>query len=256
MECNKCNLCVYTQKQMTAQGPNDASVVIVSHMPSHVDTMVGGPLTGLQELIESECYKCIYFYKCYGYFLRNRPSIEWNKECVGYLLGSNNMQPSYEQAVFNTGGQMFDRFLHDLMIDRKTLKITTALKCCTPGGRAPMTSEIDNCREQLMWDIFGKPAQGEGTNEGNVKPKVIVALGELATYAVLGAMVEDYGEVDFNGIKLLSTYNPEAIIRLNRMRIKQAQQSNPKEQESTALIKGRSKHLKATLIKAKEYSNV
>lgn len=242
MKCDKCNLQLFTCNQVQPQGNIFGFIFIVAPSPSFVDSLTGIPLCGLQELLDSKCRTCVKFNKCFGYFFSNRPSSEWSVGCTGYEGEAyNNIASSDAQSAFNTGGQLIDRYLNSLNIVRSDIYITTAMKCYTPGGRPPTTLELETCRNTLLAEL------------SEVKPQIVVALGELALYAITKTMDEEYkeqppGEWPFH---IIPTYSPDAIVRLKRAQMKMEKQSNPKSVEFLNLIKSRTKHIKDSLIKAK-----
>ncbi len=244
MDCNQCNLKLFTCKQIKSVGNVLGFITIITSSPSYVDSLTGIPLCGLQELLDSGCRTCKKFTKCFGYFFSNRPSSEWATTCTGFEGEMyNNIASSYDQTAFNTGGQIIDRYLNDLGMNRGDLYITSAIKCYTPGGRPPTISEIENCRHHLLIEL------------DTAKPDIVVTLGELALYAVTGVMDEDYKEIPKEAgqwpFHIIPTYNPDAVVRLNRARIKMEKQNNPKTQDFINIIKSRTRHIKDSLAKAK-----
>ncbi|MEM7158412.1 MAG: uracil-DNA glycosylase [Myxococcota bacterium] len=66
------------------------------------------------------------------------------------------------------GGQLLNRWLHDLELRREDVYIANVLKCRPPGNRDPRPQEVDRCSPFLQAQIR------------SIAPKVIVALGRHA----------------------------------------------------------------------------
>ncbi|MCA1737793.1 MAG: uracil-DNA glycosylase [Actinobacteria bacterium] len=71
-------------------------------------------------------------------------------------------------------GMLVDRLLSSVGLEREEVYLTTLLKCRPPEGRSPKPAEINACRPYLMAQLAA------------VDPKVVVALGELASRSLTG----------------------------------------------------------------------
>ncbi len=73
-------------------------------------------------------------------------------------------------------GMLLDRLLFSLDLGRESVYLTTLVKCRTPGAlpRAPKPAEVNTCRPYLMSQLSA------------VDPKVVLALGDLASRALTG----------------------------------------------------------------------
>jgi len=102
-------------------------------------------------------------------------------------------------------GQLLDRVLAEVGLDRSGVAVTNTLKCRPPGNRLPARAELDRCRGWLE-------RQAE-----LVDPRLVVALGLTATRWWLGRSVSlgaSRGRVhDIGGRAVLPTYHPSAAIR-------------------------------------------
>lgn len=71
-------------------------------------------------------------------------------------------------------GMLLDRLLSSVGLEREGVYLTTLVKCKPPEGRAPKPSEINACRPYLLSQLAA------------VDPKVVVAMGNLASRALTG----------------------------------------------------------------------
>lgn len=103
-------------------------------------------------------------------------------------------------------GQLLDRMLAAIRLDRKSnCYIANIVKCRPPMNRTPMSDEAAACSGFLQAQIH------------ILKPKLILAMGRTA---VQNLMKTDAGInalrgkwLDLNGIPLLATYHPSAVLR-------------------------------------------
>lgn len=101
-------------------------------------------------------------------------------------------------------GQLLDRMLATVGLDRTQCTICNVLKCKPPGNRDPLPDEIDSCRPYLEAQI------------AFIKPRVIVTLGNFATRFVLGKQVSISKvrgqKFDAFGAKVIPTFHPAAVL--------------------------------------------
>jgi uracil-DNA glycosylase family 4 len=73
-------------------------------------------------------------------------------------------------------GMLLDRLLNSLELGRERVYLTTLVKCRPPGSppRAPRPSEVSACRPYLVTQLAA------------VDPKVVVAMGDLASRVLTG----------------------------------------------------------------------
>ncbi|MBD0354270.1 MAG: uracil-DNA glycosylase [Rubrobacteraceae bacterium] len=73
-------------------------------------------------------------------------------------------------------GMLLDRLLNSLELGRERVYLTTLVKCRPPGSppRPPRPSEVSACRPYLVTQLVA------------VDPKVVVALGDLASRVLTG----------------------------------------------------------------------
>lgn len=102
-------------------------------------------------------------------------------------------------------GQLLDKILAAIQLSRKQVYIANILKCRPPGNRDPLSDEMAQCFPYLLEQIR------------LIKPKLICALGRIAAQGVLDTKTP-LGKLrcswhDFNGIPLMVTYHPAALLR-------------------------------------------
>jgi len=102
-------------------------------------------------------------------------------------------------------GQLLDKILQAINLDRERVYICNIVKCRPPGNRVPVETEISQClpylRKQLQL----------------IDPAFIVCLGRTAAQALLGtssSLSLLRGKVyDYAAAKVLVTYHPAALLR-------------------------------------------
>jgi uracil-DNA glycosylase len=102
-------------------------------------------------------------------------------------------------------GQLLDRILASIELDRTSCYIANAVKCRPPGNRVPSQDETDAC----SWVL---DAQMEA-----MRPGVILALGATAAARLLGlrtSIGQARGiEHSLGGVPVIVTYHPAALLR-------------------------------------------
>lgn len=105
-------------------------------------------------------------------------------------------------------GQLLDKLLGEIGLDRTNAAIVNVLKCRPPGNRDPLPDEIDACRPWLEAQI------------GHMRPRVIVTLGNFATRFILE---EPIGITKARGRRyrrrnafVIPTFHPAAALRGGR----------------------------------------
>ncbi len=102
-------------------------------------------------------------------------------------------------------GKLLTDILKAIEFDREDIFICNILKCRPPENRNPLPGEIMNCEPYLFKQLE------------LIKPKMILALGTFAGQTLLKSK-EPLGKLrgsfhEYNGIKLLVTYHPAALLR-------------------------------------------
>ena len=102
-------------------------------------------------------------------------------------------------------GQLLNKMLAAIQLDRQDVYICNVLKCRPPDNRTPMPDEVEKCSPYLEQQI------------ALVKPVLIGALGLSAAQALLktkASMGSMRGKrFEYRGIPLIATYHPAALLR-------------------------------------------
>lgn len=105
-------------------------------------------------------------------------------------------------------GQLLDRLMGEIGLDRSSCAIVNVLKCRPPNNRDPQPDEIESCTPHLHAQL------------AYMQPKVIVTLGNFATKFILQSQV---GITKARGRKYLvrgsvvvPTFHPAAALRGGR----------------------------------------
>ncbi|MEN2986097.1 MAG: uracil-DNA glycosylase [Thermodesulfovibrionaceae bacterium] len=123
--------------------------------------------------------------------------------------------PGYEEDLegkpfIGEAGKLLSRLIEKMGFRREDVYITNAVKCHPPLNRDPSEEEIKSCLNYLQKEIE------------LISPKVIMALGKVATYALLGTKgkLKDLqiskvrGKVFyFNKIPVIPTFHPAYLLR-------------------------------------------
>jgi DNA polymerase len=111
-------------------------------------------------------------------------------------------------AFVGAAGQLLDRLLGEIGLDRSRAAIVNVIKCRPPGNRDPLPDEIETCRPYL-------DAQIE-----HMRPKVIVTLGNFATRYILempiGITRARGHRYTRRGATVIPTFHPAAALRGGR----------------------------------------
>ena len=102
-------------------------------------------------------------------------------------------------------GQLLDRIIRAMGLQRSEVYIANVLKCRPPGNRNPEPDEVEECHPFLFRQIE------------SVAPEVLVALGAPATRILLGTAAP-IGRLRgkfwrFREIDLMPTYHPAYLLR-------------------------------------------
>lgn len=102
-------------------------------------------------------------------------------------------------------GQLLDKFLYAVDIDRKDVYIANILKCRPPKNRDPLPEEEDACIEYLREQVK------------KIQPRVIVCLGRISAMRLIK---EDFKITREHGMWfekgnycLTAVYHPAALLR-------------------------------------------
>lgn len=102
-------------------------------------------------------------------------------------------------------GQLLDKLLGEIGLDRSKAAIVNVIKCRPPGNRDPQQDEIDACRPYLEAQL------------AHMKPTVIVTLGNFATRFILerqiGITRARGKKYEVRGATVIPTFHPAAALR-------------------------------------------
>ncbi len=102
-------------------------------------------------------------------------------------------------------GRLLDRIIGAMGLQRKDVYICNVVKCRPPGNRNPEHDEISACLPFLEKQIE------------SIKPEAIIALGAVATHALLGGR-KPVSSIrgafqDYRGTRVMPTYHPAFLKR-------------------------------------------
>ncbi len=132
------------------------------------------------------------------------------------------------EPFIGRAGQLLDRMLHALKLDREKVYIMNTIKCRPPNNRDPRPDEVQACS---LW--FDQQLD-------MVQPKMICLLGRVAaqtilqTDAPLGSLRGRWH--DYQGIPVWVTYHPAYLLRSPRQKEKSWQDMRQLQRRFQALI--------------------
>ncbi|MFH1686819.1 MAG: uracil-DNA glycosylase [bacterium] len=102
-------------------------------------------------------------------------------------------------------GQLLDKILAAMALDRSQVYIANILKCRPPGNRDPQPDEMELCFPYLREQV------------ALIRPKIICGLGRIAGQALLQTKTP-LGKLrklwhEYEGVPLIVTYHPAALLR-------------------------------------------
>lgn len=102
-------------------------------------------------------------------------------------------------------GQLLDRILDAVKIERKAIYIANVVKCRPPANRVPLQPEVDACLPYLLRQIE------------LINPHIIACLGALATRTLFdrnASITRSRGQWrEIGGRFYLATFHPAALLR-------------------------------------------
>jgi len=102
-------------------------------------------------------------------------------------------------------GQLLDRILLAMGLQREDVYICNVLKCRPPNSRDPQAEEVATCETFLIRQIAA------------IRPQVIIGLGRFAVHSLLKTKTSISrlrGEwQSYQGIPLMPTYHPDYLLR-------------------------------------------
>ncbi|MQA99646.1 MAG: uracil-DNA glycosylase [Actinobacteria bacterium] len=105
-------------------------------------------------------------------------------------------------------GQLLDKLLAEIGLDRTKSAIVNVIKCRPPGNRDPLPDELETCKPYLDAQL------------SHMRPTVIVTLGNFATRYILeeqiGITKARGRRYDRRGAVVIPTFHPAAALRGGR----------------------------------------
>jgi len=139
---------------------------------------------------------------------------EGNPDADLIFIGEGPGQEEDKQGrpFVGRAGDLLTRMIRAMGLTRQDVYITNVVKCRPPGNRAPLAPEVEACWGHLMAQLR------------IIQPKVIVALGNPATHALLhttAGITRLRGqwqslpllEPALAGIKVMPTFHPAFLLR-------------------------------------------
>jgi uracil-DNA glycosylase len=116
------------------------------------------------------------------------------------------------EPFVGAAGQLLNRLLDKLEINRQEVYITNVVKSRPPGNRNPETEEVAACRPFLLKQIQ------------SIRPLIIVTLGAVATHALLKTK-DPLNRLrgiwqQWHGIAVMPTFHPSYLLRVPQERQK------------------------------------
>ncbi len=186
--------------KLSAAGP-PASVSDTSGTPPAEDWQDSPTLYHLEHRIHS-CTRCPLGLKRNRFVFGNG-----NSNAHILLIGEAPGQEEDEQGDVFVGaaGQLLDKILKAIHLDRQSIYICNIVKCHPPGNRDPLASEIETCLPYLKKQIE------------LVSAKFILTLGRIAAQTLLQSQ-EPLSHLrgkahNVLGASLIATYHPAVLLR-------------------------------------------
>ncbi len=130
-----------------------------------------------------------------------------NEQAKIMLIGEGPGEQEDIQGVPFVGpaGQLLDKMLEMIDLDRSKVYIANIVKCRPPKNRDPQEDEEQACRSWLERQV------------ALVNPRIIVCLGRISAQAIISRefrITREHGLwYDINGRRVMATYHPSALLR-------------------------------------------
>lgn len=160
-------------------------------------------------LAASNCNKCQELCQTRHNIVVDRGNPQKKIVVIGEAPGEN--EDLQGKAFVGRAGQLLDKIMESIGLDtNKDMLILNVVKCRPPENRAPKSSEADNCKPYLEWQL------------NFIKPKVVVLLGATAAKHLMpeqkGEAMKDrvgqFFEISrYPQTKFLLLYHPAYLLR-------------------------------------------
>lgn len=102
-------------------------------------------------------------------------------------------------------GELFDRLLENIGMDREAIYLTNVVKCHPPGNRDPKPEEQELCIPYLKYETL------------LLRPKMIVCLGRIAAQRIIRLdyrITREHGTfLERKNVWMTAVYHPSAVLR-------------------------------------------
>ncbi len=156
-------------------------------------------------MLENACYGCK---KCRLSEMRTNVVIgTGNRNADILFIGEGPGQQEDLQGIPFVGpaGQLLDKMLAAIDLNRERVYIANIVKCRPPGNRDPHEDEQTACMNYLRYQLL------------LIQPKIIVCLGRIAAQAIVDKdfkITKQRGQWIFRkGYWIMATYHPSALLR-------------------------------------------
>lgn len=157
------------------------------------------------ETLEGACYSCK---KCRLWETRTNVVVGVGNQSADIMFigeGPGQQEDLKGKPFVGPAGQLLDKMLHAIDLNREDVYIANIVKCRPPGNRDPHEDEQEACMNYLRYQLL------------LVKPKIIVCLGRIAAMAIINKNYkitkEHGGWVERKGYWITATYHPSALLR-------------------------------------------
>ena len=153
--------------------------------------------------------------------IRDCEACELSQNCTQKVPGVGDRQadllivgegPGHDEDIrgepfVGRSGQLLDRMLAAIGIDREQVYITNIVKCRPPNNRDPKVDEAQQCRYYLEAQIR------------QIAPRVILAVGRVSAHNLLGSnlpvgkLIKEMHQLPGTDIPLKVTYHPAYLLR-------------------------------------------
>ena len=155
--------------------------------------------------LEQECQTCQRCGLC-----KTRTNVVFGQGCPHprvLFVGEGPGQQEDEQGLPFVGrsGQLLDKYLYAIDLDRSSCYIGNIIKCRPPQNRDPLPEEREACLPWLRQQFRC------------MRPRVVVCLGRVAAQTLIRpdfSVTKEHGRfIEKGGILFMATWHPAALLR-------------------------------------------
>ncbi len=114
------------------------------------------------------------------------------------------------QPFVGRSGQLLDKYLDAIGLDRTKVYIANMVKCRPPHNRDPKPEETEQCIGYLREQVR------------QMRPAMIICLGRIAAIRLISPdfkVTKQHGQwIEKNGIRFMGTFHPAALLRNPRQK--------------------------------------